>query len=53
VLTVPARNREAAARQLLHIFRVIGSPRYPLDADAIREAAERNFDQAHDPDGVL
>jgi len=48
-----ARDRDAAARQLLHIFRVIGSPRYPLDADAIRAAAELGFDQAHDPDGVL
>lgn len=53
LLTVPARDREAAARQLVRVFRVIGSPRYPLDADAIREAAARNFDEAHDPDGVL
>jgi len=53
LINLPARDREAAARQLLRIFRVIGSPRYPLDADAIRAAAERSFDQAHDPDGVL
>jgi len=53
LLSVPARNREAAARQLLRIFQAIGSPRYPLDADGIREAAERSFDQAHDPDGIL
>jgi pimeloyl-ACP methyl ester carboxylesterase len=53
LLTAPARNREAAAQHLLRVFRVIGSPRYPLDADGIRAAAERSFDQAHDPDGVL
>ncbi|GID91561.1 alpha/beta fold hydrolase [Amorphoplanes digitatis] len=53
LLTAPARTREAAARRLLHIFRVIGSPGYALDENAIREAAERGFDVAHDPDGVL
>ncbi|MEU7909226.1 alpha/beta hydrolase [Actinoplanes sp. NPDC049118] len=53
LLTPPARTREAAARRLLHIFRVIGSPQYALDENAIREAAERGFDVAHDPDGVL
>jgi len=50
VLVLPARDRAAAARQLLHVFRVIGSPGYPLDEDGIRAAA---FDQPHDPDGVL
>jgi pimeloyl-ACP methyl ester carboxylesterase len=52
-LAVPAGTGEAVARQLVRIFRAIGSPRYPLDADAIRETAERCLAQTHDPHGVL
>jgi pimeloyl-ACP methyl ester carboxylesterase len=48
----PVHDREAAARQLVHVFRVIGSPAYPRDEAWIRDAARRSFDRAHDPDGV-
>jgi pimeloyl-ACP methyl ester carboxylesterase len=49
---LPVRDREAAARQMTHVFRVIGSPGYPRDDDAIREAARLSFDRGHDPNGV-
>ncbi|MEV0895394.1 alpha/beta hydrolase [Actinoplanes sp. NPDC049802] len=48
----PARDREAAARQMARVFRVIGSPGYPRDDEWIREAARRGFDRGHDPNGV-
>jgi pimeloyl-ACP methyl ester carboxylesterase len=50
--TLPVRDREAAARQLVHVFRIIGSPGYPRDEEWIRDAARRAFDKAHDPNGV-
>ncbi|GIF45332.1 alpha/beta fold hydrolase [Actinoplanes xinjiangensis] len=49
---LPARDREEAARQMIRVFRIIGSPGYPRDEEWIREAARRSFDRAHDPDGV-
>jgi pimeloyl-ACP methyl ester carboxylesterase len=48
----PVRDRAAAAERMVRVFRVVGSPRYPHDEAAIREAAARSFDQAHDPDGI-
>lgn len=52
LLTGFARNRDQAAEQMVRIFRVIGSPGYPLDEAFIRDAAARSFDRAHDPGGV-
>ncbi|MEU8238996.1 alpha/beta fold hydrolase [Actinoplanes missouriensis] len=49
---LPVRDREAAARQMVRVFRVIGSPGYPHDEQWLREAARHSFDRAHDPDGV-
>ena len=47
-----ARNRDQAAEHMVRIFRIIGSPGYPLEEDFIRDAAARSFDLAHDPAGV-
>ncbi|WP_127508601.1 alpha/beta fold hydrolase [Actinoplanes solisilvae] len=52
LLAGPARDRDQAGEQMVRIFRVIGSPGYPLDEDFIRDAAARSFDRAHDPGGV-
>jgi pimeloyl-ACP methyl ester carboxylesterase len=52
LLRRPAATREAAARQIVDIFRVIGSPGYPHDEDWLREVARRCHDRAHDPAGV-
>lgn len=50
--TLPVRDRDAAARQLVHVFRIIGSPGYPRDEEWIGDAARCAFDRAHDPNGV-
>jgi len=47
------RDREDAARRLVRVFRVIGSPAYPLDEDWLREIGRRSYDRAYDPDGAL
>jgi pimeloyl-ACP methyl ester carboxylesterase len=50
--TRPVHDRDAAARQLVRVFRTIGSPGYPRDEAWIRDAARRSFDRSHDPDGI-
>ncbi|OJF11119.1 alpha/beta fold hydrolase [Couchioplanes caeruleus] len=52
LLRRPATGREAAARHIVEIFRVIGSPAYPRDEKWLRETARRSYDRAHDPAGV-
>ncbi|RZU53384.1 pimeloyl-ACP methyl ester carboxylesterase [Krasilnikovia cinnamomea] len=47
-----ASSREDAARQVVDIFRIIGSPAYPRDEAWLRDVARRSYDVAHDPDGV-
>lgn len=49
---LPARDRDAAARRMVHIFRVIGSPGFPRDEQWIAEAAREGFDRAHDANGI-
>ncbi|GAA0804761.1 alpha/beta hydrolase [Spirilliplanes yamanashiensis] len=53
VLLSPARHdREAAARHMVNVFRIIGSPAYPLDEEWLRTVSAESFDRAHDPDGI-
>ena len=52
LMAPPARTREEAIERALSGYRVIGSPGYPLDEDALRERAGLSFDRAHDPPGV-
>ena len=52
LLTPPASTREEAVDRTLAVFRVIGSPGYTLDEDALRARAELSYDRGHDPDGV-
>ncbi|GAA2673041.1 alpha/beta fold hydrolase [Actinoplanes palleronii] len=52
LVTLPVRDRDSAARQVVHVFRVIGSTGYPRDEDWIREAARRGYDRGYDPHGV-
>ncbi len=52
LLRRPAADREAAAQQVVEVFRVIGSPAYPHDEDWLREVARQSYDRAHDPAGV-
>lgn len=51
LLRRPARTREEAARQVVDVFRVIGSPAYPRDEEWLSDAAGRSYDRAHDPAG--
>jgi pimeloyl-ACP methyl ester carboxylesterase len=45
----PAENRDDAVRRTLSVYRVIGSPGYPLDEQEIADLARRSYDRAHDP----
>ncbi|MEV4702846.1 alpha/beta hydrolase [Actinoplanes sp. NPDC049316] len=52
LLRRPAADREAAAQQIVDVFRVIGSPAYPHDEQWLRDVARQSYDRSHDPDGV-
>lgn len=48
----PAHDRDAAIQRQLETSRVIGSPGFPLDEEAVRARAGLAYDRAHDPAGV-
>ncbi|RBY77360.1 alpha/beta hydrolase [Blastococcus sp. TF02-09] len=48
----PAQDRDGAIERQLQTSRVIGSPSFPLDEDAVRARAGLAFDRGHDPAGV-
>lgn len=48
----PAHDRDAAIERQLQTSRVIGSPGFPLDEDAVRARAGLAYDRGHDPAGV-
>jgi pimeloyl-ACP methyl ester carboxylesterase len=52
LLRPPATDREAAIEGAVGAYRVIGSPGYPLDEEALREQAGLAYDRAYDPNGV-
>ncbi len=52
LLTPPPSDRDGAMRRAVDAYRVIGSPGFELDEDALRERAGLSFDRAHDPAGV-
>ncbi|BCY09417.1 alpha/beta fold hydrolase [Actinoplanes sp. L3-i22] len=52
LIPLPMHDRDAAARRMVRIFRIIGSPGYPRDEQLIAEAARQSFDQGHDANGV-
>jgi pimeloyl-ACP methyl ester carboxylesterase len=52
LMAPPVRSREEAMDRVVESFRVIGSPGYPLDEEALRERARLSFDRAYDPSGV-
>jgi len=51
LVTRRVADREAAAERMVRVFRVIGSPGYPLDVDWLREIGRRAYDRSHDPAG--
>ncbi len=48
----PVTTREAVMQRMVHVFSVIGSPKFPIDRDAIAERAGRAFDRSYDPAGL-
>jgi pimeloyl-ACP methyl ester carboxylesterase len=48
----PVTAREDVVRRMQDVFRVIGSPGFPIDLDAIGDRAGRAFDRAYDPLGM-
>jgi pimeloyl-ACP methyl ester carboxylesterase len=52
LMAPPARDRDGAIERALNSARVIGSPGFPLDEQAVRDRASRSFDRAFDPPGV-
>ncbi len=48
----PADDREGAIGRQLETSRVIGSPGFPFDEEAVRERAGLAYDRGHDPAGV-
>ncbi|MEV0133105.1 alpha/beta fold hydrolase [Dactylosporangium sp. NPDC050688] len=48
----PATSRDAAGERMVRVFRAIGSPRYPLEEQALRELGRRAYDRGHDPAGA-
>jgi pimeloyl-ACP methyl ester carboxylesterase len=52
LLAPPAGSRRGAIERALAAYRVIGSPGFPLDEEAVRDRAARAYDRAYDPPGV-
>ena len=48
----PPTDAAQAAERALTVYRVIGSPGYPLDEPHLSEVARRAFARGHDPAGV-
>ena len=51
LLRSPRPGRAGAIENVVGVFRVIGSPAYPLDEAWLRTTAGLSYDRAHDPDG--
>jgi pimeloyl-ACP methyl ester carboxylesterase len=52
LMAPPARSRQEAMDRTVANYRVIGSPGYPLDEDALRERAALSYDRGYDPLGI-
>lgn len=48
----PPTDQETAAERALKVYRVIGSPGYPLDEPRVADVARRSFARGNDPAGV-
>ena len=52
LFTPPPTNEEEAGDRAVEVYRVIGSPGYPLDEDGLRARGTESFRRANDPAGV-
>ena len=48
----PATSRESAIERTLRTYRVIGSPGFEFDEEALRERAGLSYDRGYDPPGI-
>jgi len=49
----PPRDSDQAAERALQVYRVIGSPGFPLDEPRLADVARRSFARGHDAAGVV
>jgi len=49
----PAATREEVVQQALEVFRVVGSPGFEQDLEAVADRTGRAFDRAFDPPGIV
>ena len=52
LLRRPPRKRDAYVKNFERMFKLIGSPGYPYDAERVRDLAGRSFDRAYHPAGA-
>jgi pimeloyl-ACP methyl ester carboxylesterase len=48
----PGKGREAAIEHSVRVFKIIGSPAYPMDEERFRELAGRSYDRSHSRAGI-
>ncbi|HEX5763422.1 MAG TPA: alpha/beta hydrolase [Solirubrobacterales bacterium] len=48
----PGKGREAAIEHSVRVFKIIGSPRYPMDEERFRKLAGRSYDRSHSRAGI-
>jgi pimeloyl-ACP methyl ester carboxylesterase len=49
----PPTDADQAAERAVQVYRVIGSPGYPLDESRLADVARRSFERGHDAAGVV
>ncbi|HWO18228.1 MAG TPA: alpha/beta hydrolase [Kofleriaceae bacterium] len=49
----PMKSREEVVQRSLDVFRVVGSPGFDLDLEAVADRAGRSYDRAYDPLGIM
>jgi pimeloyl-ACP methyl ester carboxylesterase len=49
----PGMGREAAIEHSVRVFRIIGSPAYPMDEERFRQMAGASYDRSHRRAGIL
>lgn len=52
LLTPPATTQRGAGERAVAVYRIVGSPGYPLDEAALVARAEESFRRANDPAGI-
>jgi pimeloyl-ACP methyl ester carboxylesterase len=48
----PGKGRDAAIEHSVRVFKIIGSPAYPMDEERFREMAGRSYDRSHSRAGI-